>query len=501
MGAPALTLVGITKQYPGTLAVGFDPEQTLQFEPGHIHALVGENGAGKSTLVSIVAGIQGPSSGRMLLNGEPYAPKDVVEARRFGVDVVVQDPGLVDNMTVEENLVMGREPQFAPLGLFLPGARRELAKTAIGHLPRVIDLNATARSLTMEDQKLVELARALSQDPKVLLIDEMSACLSERGVREMFATLRAFVNRGRLVIYISHHLEEVFELCDRVTVMKDGHLVRTMATKGTNVDELSSLMVGRTMKQELYRADTTANSDGDVMLEAKELSLHGKYTGVSFALHRGEILGIGGIMGCGNDQVGLTLFGALRASAGSVWLQGKPISFRTPTTAIEAGVGYLPGDRDRDGLILSLAIDKNVSLASLPWLSRLGFISSRREERVAGTFINQLRIVARSGKDAPLRLSGGNRQKVVLSKWLVRDMRVLILHNPTRGVDIKGKSEIHALVNELAGRGLGIILITDDLPELIGMSDTIVIMRRGTVSGRFSRADRPTEEQLISYML
>ena len=501
MRAPALTLVGVTKQFPGTLAVNFDPQQSLEFEAGHIHALVGENGAGKSTLVGIIAGIQPPTSGEMRLGDDIYSPGDVLEARRQGVDIVLQEPGLVDNMTVEENLVLGRERQFAPFGLFAPQMRRRLAAAALEHLPRRLDLSQPTRSLTLEDQKLVELARALSLDPKVLVIDEMSACLSERGVRELFTVLQSFVSKGRLVVYISHHLEEVFELCDRVTVMKDGRLVNTLNAGDTNEDELSSLMVGRAMKATLYRPDETTHATAQPLLEVVGLSLAGRYRDVSFTLHRGEILGIGGLVGCGSEQLALCLFGALRASSGTVRLAGRLVSFHQPHAAIRGGIAYLPADRDRDGLILGLSVEKNVSLASLPWLSRLGFMSNRREEQVARRFIEQLRIVVRSGKDIPLRLSGGNRQKVVLSKWLVRDKEVLILHNPTRGVDVRGKAEIHALINELAGRGMGILLITDELPELIGMSDTIMMMRRGRVSGHTSRKERPTEERLISYML
>jgi ABC-type sugar transport system ATPase subunit len=255
------------------------------------------------------------------------------------------------------------------------------------------------------------------------------------------------------------------------------------------------------MKAELYRTDAKAHTSGDAVLEVNNLCLEGRFDNVSFELRRGEIVGIGGIIGCGNEQLALSLFGALKPSAGSVKLNGKAVSFSQPTAAIQNGVGYLPGDRDRDGLILGLAIEKNISLASLPWMSRLGFMSNRQEERVTSKFMKDLRIVARSGKEAPLRLSGGNRQKVVLSKWLVKDKEVLILHNPTRGVDVRGKAEIHALINELAARGIGILLISDELPELIGMSDTILIMRRGQITARVSRTQKPSEEQLINYML
>jgi ABC-type sugar transport system ATPase subunit len=499
--AQPLTLTGITKQFPGTLAVNFDPDQTLAFQPGQIHALVGENGAGKSTLATIIAGIQRPTSGAMRLGAEAFTPRDVSAARRLGVDIVLQEPGLVDNLSVEENLLLGREGLFAPFGVFDPRARRRLAETAIGVLPRKIDLGRLTRGLTLEEQKLVELARALSIDPSVLIVDEMSASMSDSGIADLFITLRSFAGRGGLVIYISHHLEEVFKLCDLVTVMKDGRLVRTMTSAETNDDELSTLMVGRATKATMYRSDHTPRTDGPLCLEVEGLTIPGKFRDVSFALHKGEILGIGGLIGCGNEPLALSLFGAMKPASGTIRLHGKTLSMREPTTAISRGIAYLPADRDKDGLILNLPIEKNISLASLPWLSRLGFVSRRQEERVARRFIKELRIVCRNGKQAPIDLSGGNRQKVVLSKWLVKDKDVLILHNPTRGVDVRGKAEIHEVVDQLAARGFAIVLITDELAELIGMSDTILIMRRGTISGRVSRSEQPSEERLISLML
>jgi rhamnose transport system ATP-binding protein len=497
----ALVISGIAKHYPGTIAVNLDPATPLSFELGHIHALVGENGAGKSTLVSIIAGIQRPTSGRMTLLGTSYAPHDVLDARRLGVDIVVQEPGLIDPMSVEENLVLGREQLYAPLILFDPRRRRQLAQKAMAMLPRPINLTVPARTLSLEEQKLVELARALSQGPRVLIVDEMSASLSQRGVHDLFTMLRAYVSDGNLVIYISHHLEEVFELCDRVTVMKDGELVRTLNVRDTNEDELSTLMVGRATRQVMYRSADDAPPAGEVILRVSGLTLSGRYRDVSFDLHRGEILGIGGLMNCGSESVALTLFGALTSDSGMVELAGRRVSFRRPTRAIRAGVGYLPADRDRDGLILNVSIDRNVALVALRWLARLGLLPPRAEARVARRFIDELNIVCRSGKEPPLNLSGGNRQKVVLAKWLVRENTVLILHNPTRGVDVSGKAEINALIAELARRGLAILLISDELPELIGMSDTIIIMRRGEISWRTSRDQNPTEEQLIGPML
>jgi ABC-type sugar transport system ATPase subunit len=498
---PALSVIGIRKQYPGTLAVDFDEDQRLDFRRGEIHALVGENGAGKSTLVSMIAGVVAPTDGLMMLRGEPFAPRDPVDARAQGVDIVLQEPGLVDTMTVEENLLLGRERSYAPRIFFRSSTRRKMATAAMRHTRRSIPLGSTAGRLTLEDQKFVELARALSLGPRVLVIDEMTANLSERGVPELFELLRAFRDDGGTVIYISHHLEELRGLCDRVTVMKDGRLVRTMDAQETTEDQLSTMMVGRDVRGRMYRDDSEARTSGDIVLEVTDLEVAGKFSGVSFALHQGEIVGIGGLIGCGSETLALTLFGETSPDGGSIRLVGRGVRFRQPRDAIRRGVGFVPGDREREGLILNLSLERNIVLPALPWLQKAGFVRPGVERRIARRLIGELGIVARDHTDIPFNLSGGNRQKVVLSKWLVRDNAVLILHNPTRGVDVGGKAEIYEVIRRLAQQGTGVILISDELPELIGMSDTLLIMRRGRVSASVTRDHLPTEEQLIGHML
>jgi ABC-type sugar transport system ATPase subunit len=490
------------KEYPGTVAVDFDPDQGLDFLVGEIHGVVGENGAGKSTLLSMIAGVTEPTAGEMWLGGEPYAARDVIDARRNGIDIVLQEPGLIDTMSVEENLLLGRERLFAPQGVFLRRWRRRLAEAALEHIQRRIPLDVMAGSLTLENQKFVELSRALSQRPRVLVIDEMTASLSEKGMEELFDLLRAFARSGGTVLYVSHHLEEVTGLCDRVTVMKDGRLVRTLDAKQTNEDELSTLMVGRRVKETMYRSDSEARTSGPIVLEVRNLSVPGKFAEVSFALHRGEVLGFGGLIGCGSETLALALFGEQRPSAGEVLLEGKAIRTREPRDAIALGISLVPGDREREGLILNLSLERNISLPALPWIqSRGGLIRPGAERRIAIRLMKQMRIVARGHNDVPFSLSGGNRQKVVIAKWLVREPKVLILHNPTRGVDVGGKAEISAVIRELADRGVGVVLISDELPELIGMCDTLLMMRRGRVSTVVSRADQPTEEALIGYMI
>lgn len=493
----AFELIGIEKRYPGTVAVRLDNDQRVRFEYGHIHALAGQNGAGKSTLVSIMAGIQRPSAGSMLLRGERYAPSGAVEARARGVDIVLQEPSIIEHMSVEENLLLGREKQFAPRGFFLPGSRRRLAEAAVDLLPRRVDLRARAGSLPLEDQKLVEMARALSLGPSVLIVDEMSAALSEVGAAALRSALRAFASRGGLVIYISHHLDEVVGLCDRVTVLRDGRLVATLEANATSKEEISALMVGGAVEQPNARTVRP----GAPVLEVDGLTVDDKCDNVSFCVRRGEVLGIGGLMDSGADAVALSIFGAAKRTKGTVRLEGKPVRWRQASEAVAAGVAYVPPDRDRDGLVLTQRIDRNIDLAALRWVGRWGFVSPRRSAAIARDLVSRLSIRCRGCKDVPLNLSGGNRQKVVLAKWLVRDGRLLILHNPTRGVDVGGRAEIHAAVNHLVDRGLAVLLISDDLQELITMSDSILIMRRGRISAQLSADEQPTEKQLIGYML
>jgi ABC-type sugar transport system ATPase subunit len=321
--------------------------------------------------------------------------------------------------------------------------------------------------------------------------------MSARGVEELQQTLRAFAHDGGLVLYISHHLDEVVGLCDRVTVMRDGRIVTTLDAKQTSKRHLSDLMVG-----DVEEPTNRAPAEGrQVTFEMRSVSVTDRCRDVSLTVGKGEVLGIGGLADSGADALALAAFGALRPSAGDVLLDGKRVRFRSPVDAVAAGVAYVPADRDRDGLLLNLSIESNIDLAALPWTSRLGFLNPRRTSKRANAFISRLAVHCRGGKDVPLNLSGGNRQKVAIAKWLVRTNRVVLLHNPTRGVDVGGRAEIHGIINELAAAGGAIVLISDDLNELITISDRIVIMRHGAVSGEFS-TDKPlTEKELIGHML
>jgi ABC-type sugar transport system ATPase subunit len=495
---PALELHGIEKHYPGTVAVRFAPGERLTFEDGHIHALVGQNGAGKSTLVSLIAGIQRPTTGEMFLHGQPYAPANVVQARDNGVDIVLQEPLIEEHMSVEENLLLGRESRFAPYGLFSPRTRRRFAEAAMERLPRRIDLKARAGDLPIESQKLIEMARALAFEPGVLIVDELSAAMSAQGVEDLQTTLKEFAAQGGLVIYISHHLDEVVDLCDRVTVLRDGAIVTTLEAKQTSKQHISELMVGSGVEESSHRR---VQPDVDPVLQLDRLTVPGQCDEVSLTVRPGEVVGIGGLMDSGAEGLALAVFGMLRPASGEIRLDGRVVRFRNPTQAVAAGVAYVPADRDREGLLLNERLDRNIGLASIRWTSKAGFIDPRATAAIANRFIERLDIRCRGCRDVPLNLSGGNRQKVAIAKWLVRHNKLLILHNPTRGVDIGGRSEIHSVINELADQGVGVLLISDDLQELIALSDNIITMRRGVISSHVSTQSGPTEKELIGYML
>lgn len=497
----ALYVRGLGKQYEGTQALRWGSAAELNVAGGEIHALVGENGAGKSTMMSILAGLCAPSAGAIQLAGNAYAPGNIAHAREHGVEIVLQEPGLISSLTVAENFFLGRTTADTTAG-FVRGRRsRRQVQQALAAVAPHVSATAAVSSLSLEDQKMVELARAVFFSPTLLLIDEMTACLGQSAVRRLFAVLREQRHKGAAVLYISHYLEEVRELCDRVTVLRDGQLVATLPTADADDRTLTSLMVGRDIQATLYRSDETPRTGDRPVLAVDGLGLPDSYRDVSFEVRAGEILGIGGLVGCGSDPLARTLFGAMRSAAGSMTLDQAPYRPHSPRQAIRCGIAYVPPDRDREGLLLGLPIATNVTLPMLPQLATGGFYAGRREPGIAKDLISRLAIRCRGAQDLPRALSGGNRQKVVLAKWLLADPKVFILHNPTRGIDVGAKAEIYRLIDELATAGAAVLLISDELPELIGMSDRILIMRRGEITHRTARDIKPTADELITYMV
>jgi ABC-type sugar transport system ATPase subunit len=499
--APRLELRGLIKRYPGTVAVSFAADQRLRFRAGEIHAIVGENGAGKSTIGALVAGLQRPTAGTMLLDGQPYAPNDIKDAQRLGVSIVPQESLLVANMTVAENLVLARPADYAPGGIVRSGRRASLAREALDAVGAEITERRLAGELSREDQKFVELARALQRSPRVLVVDEMTEALSRPRIEQLFKQLRSFAAAGGLVLYVSHLLDEIFELCGRATIMKDGTPVTTLETQTTNEDQLAELMVGRVVTQ-LHSADRPARARGGrAVVSVSGLCDGETFRDVSFDVYEGEIVGIGGLVGCGKEAVVRALSGHRPSATGTTAVDGVTVALRTPATAIDAGIAYVPGERDRDGIILGATIRNNVVLASQGRLARYGITRPRLEMRTVEGLIERLKIKCNGPNDRPTNLSGGNRQKVVLAKWLLADHRLQILENPTHGIDVGAKSELYTFARELADSGGAILLVTDELPELLHLADRILVMRGGVVTFESEPGTEVSEEQLIKHML
>jgi ABC-type sugar transport system ATPase subunit len=486
-------------------ALDWEPEDRLVIQPGEIHALVGENGAGKSTLIQIIGGIYRADAGSLRLDGVPYAPTSVNDAWRHGVALVLQEPAMIASLTVGENLFLGQERAFTRFGVLWPPARDRQARTALEGVGLDTSPRAVVSELSYEERKLIEVARAVELRPRLLVIDETTASLSLPGTQLLYRQIRRLRDAGASIIYISHYLEEVFELCDRVTVLKDGRLVGTWETGQTSIDDLSRAMVGRELDVDRPRGRPSGADAGEdharPVLSVSGLSKEEEFSDITFDIAAGEIVGIGGIVGCGSLEVGRCLFGALRADSGTIVVGDREATPRTPRDSVALGIAYVPKERDEEGLILPFTIRDNVSLSVLDQLVRLGLINPGAEERLVRDAIDRYRVKAEGPGTVCLNLSGGNRQKVVLAKWLATGAQVLILNSPTRGIDVGAKAEVYGIMRELAASGTAILMITDELPELIAMSDRILIMRRGKISGRFHRHENPTEEQLIRYMV
>ena len=487
-GSPPCALANVSKRFAATQALS---DVSIDLLPGEIHGLVGENGAGKSTIVKILAGIHQPDSGHVMLDGEPVLLHGPAHARSLGIATVQQEPRLFPDLTVAENVFMGHAPT-GRFGSVNWRAMRRSADRIFESLSVRMDSSAVVRGLSMADQQLIEIAKALSVDERVLILDEPTASLSSHEVERLFAIVRQTRDRGVAVLFVSHRLEEVFELCDRATVLRDGRHVITAPTSELTAADLVRHMVGRAVS--LFPRSTA--KIGAVLLDVRNLTRVGAFRDISFSVRSGEIVGLAGLVGAGRTEVARVLFGLDRADAGEVLLDGKRVSFKTPSGALSAGIAYVPEDRHLDGLVAGFSIAENVTLPILPRLFPRLFAQGSRERSLAAGYAERLRIRS-TGVDALVEaLSGGNQQKVVIAKWLATNPRVLILDEPTRGVDIGAKVEVHRIISDLAASGLGIILISSELPEVLAMSDRIMVLHEGRISAEIPRAEA-TEERVM----
>ncbi|MFC1406959.1 MULTISPECIES: sugar ABC transporter ATP-binding protein [Streptacidiphilus] len=479
--APVLEATGISKRFPGVRAL--DGVQ-LRLLPGEVHALLGENGAGKSTLVKILAGIQPPDEGSMTLDGTPYRPTGAADAMRAGVQVVHQELNLLPNLTVAENLLFQNLPRR--FGLV---DRKETDRRATELLAEVgLDVSPRTRveRLGIAQMQLLEIARTLWQDCRVLVMDEPTATLTPRETERLLALLRRITERGTAVLYISHHLEEVFEIGDRMTVFRNGRHVATRELAGTDTAAVIRLMVGRDLEQEY--PPHVDRDPGPELLRAEELVPPGGHP-VSLTLHAGEVVGVAGLVGSGRTETVRALFGADRATAGRIRVKGRTARIRTPRDAVRLGIGLLTEDRKSQGLVLDMPLAANITLTATRKVSRGGLLRRAEEARLAQHAVDSLGVRTPGVRTAVRTLSGGNQQKVVLGRWLLADTDVLIVDEPTRGIDVGARYEIHQQLVDLAGAGKGLLVVSSDLPELMGICDRILVFSRGRLAGEVARPD------------
>jgi ABC-type sugar transport system ATPase subunit len=486
---PLLRMEGIHKAFPGVHALrGVD----LELRAGEVLALLGENGAGKSTLIKILGGAMTPDAGTIEVAGQPVSHHHPVAAHRAGISVIYQEFNLVPALTARENIFLGQEPgRFS----FVPAQReRRRARELFARLGVVIDPEAACRSLSVAQQQLVEIAKALAIRSRIIVMDEPTAALSPNEVERLFAIVRELKSQGIGVIYISHRLSEVFAIADRVLVLRDGALVGTKLIGGLTRDAVIEMMVGRSLDSEFPKQRAAI---GPPRLVVRNLRRGTRVRDVSLAVRRGEVLGLTGLVGAGRTETARLIFGADRRDGGDIELDGRQLRIRHPRQAIAAGICLLSEDRKSHGLVLSQTVQENFGLPNLAHFSRWGFIRGRRENTAFDRFVEKLQIRIAGRRQRTATLSGGNQQKVVLAKWLERNAEVVIFDEPTRGIDVGTKYEIYLLINRLAAQGKAILMISSELPEVLGMSDRICVMHEGRICGEITDVASATQEQIM----
>jgi len=493
MGENVVRMVDIEKHFPGVHAL---KECSFELDKGEVHALIGENGAGKSTLMKVLTGVHDKNGGKIYYKGEEVEVHSPKAAQDLGISIIHQELNLMPDLTVAENIFIGREPMRFK-GLFCDTAlQNKMAKELLDNMNVKIDPTVKVDRLTVAQQQMIEIAKALSFNSEVLIMDEPTAALTEAEIEELFRIIRELKAKGVGIVYISHRMEELKKICDRVTVMRDGEYVGMRNMSEVTIDEIITMMVGREIYEEVH--DLEREQSSDIILEVKNLTRGKKVKDVSFQLRKGEILGFAGLMGAGRTEVARCLFGADAKDSGDIFIKGKKVNIRSPKDAVANGIGYLSEDRKRYGLVLGLDVNTNIAMATMPRFSnQFGFLKEDQEVVNASKYIEALDIKTPSGKQLVKNLSGGNQQKVVIGKWLTRDCDVLIFDEPTRGIDVGAKSEIYKLLNELADQGKSIIMISSELPEVLRMSHRIMVMCEGKITGELKR-NEATQERIMT---
>ncbi|MBB1511056.1 sugar ABC transporter ATP-binding protein [Tessaracoccus sp. MC1627] len=488
---PALELSRVVKSFGAVVALR---SGSLSLEKGSIHALIGENGAGKSTLVKIVAGLYRRDAGEFRLEGEPVDFHSTAQSKAAGIAVIYQEPTLFPDLSVTENIFMGRQP-VGRFGRIDRKAMRDEATQIFERLGVRIDPDRLTEGLSIADQQIIEIAKAISLDARVLIMDEPTAALSGVEVERLFAVARSLRDEGRALVFISHRFDEVFELCDTVTVMRDGSYIDTMPIADTSVDELVHLMVGRDVTEMFPKLPADIGED---ILVVKGLTQKGVFNDISFTVRSGEIVGLAGLVGAGRSEVVRAIFGVDPYQSGSVTVSGQALPKGNPKAAMAQGIALVPEDRRKQGQVLDQSVALNLTLAIRQRLAKGGLIWGALENASAKVWASRLEVKTAALDAEAGTLSGGNQQKVVLAKWLATTPRVLIVDEPTRGIDVGTKAEVHRLISQLAQEGLAILMISSELPEVLGMADRVLVMRAGRITGEFDRADATPEAVMFA---
>lgn len=487
-----LQMKGITKSFSGNMVL-----RDVQFDlaPGEIHALMGENGAGKSTMMKVLTGIHPKDGGTIHWKGKEVTFKTPQEAEEAGIAVIHQELNILPYLSIAENLFLGKEETLGKTGILKTKKMETEAKERLAALGLHVDPAAEAATLSVGQQQIVEIARALSSNAEVIIMDEPTAALTDREIEQLFKTVRALKEQGVAFIYISHRMEEIFAICDRITVLRDGEWVGVKRIADTNFDEIVQMMVGRALGD---RFPIRTCEVGETVLEVTGLAREPYFRDISFDVKQGEIVALAGLMGAGRTEIVQSLFGYRKASAGEVKINGKVVKIRTPYDAIQEGLAYVTEDRKSEGLILDFSVEENISLTNFKDLSANGLMSAKKERALFDRMKERLGIRTSSPELPVKSLSGGNQQKVVLSKWLGTNPSILILDEPTRGVDVGAKKEIYSIMNELAEKGVAIVMISSELPEVLGMADRVLVMHEGKLTANLDNQDL-TQEQIMHY--
>lgn len=483
-----LTLKNITKEFPGVKALD---DVTINIERGTIHGLVGENGAGKSTLIKVLAGIYQPNKGEIILDGKPCRFNSPIEARRAGISVVHQEIKLAEPLSVAENMFLGNVQ--LKNGLVDWKGMRRRAREIVEDLGMDIDINAQVSSLTVAKKQIVEIMHAINNNSRILIMDEPSAVLTDRELEVMFRIVKQLRDEGITIIYISHRLDEIFGLCSNVSVLRDGCHIDTIPVASVDRQGLINMMVGREMGQEYPKE---VGNVGGTILEVKNLS-RGILQDISFEVKSGEVFGISGLVGAGRTELARAILGIDKPESGEVYVRGKKVHYRTFADAIRDGLGLIPEDRKLQGLVQIMSVKRNTTLVNMKRVLRAGVISSSLEEKLSKEYADKLHVVTPSMETEVQYLSGGNQQKVVIAKWLFQNSEILFLDEPTRGIDVGAKAEIYRLINRMAKEGKTIIMISSEIPELLGMCDRIMVMHEGHKMGELNAAEA-TQEKIMA---